>query len=263
MPSKFLSTFRPLALALGLVCSAGVAAFADNIRGTPYYGPNYYASRSLDPIQVTLRRNQIGAEETVSLIIPRAYIVFASGYTQREYDELPTAINSRQAKAAITYEQPIWSDEGRPYTVVFDELFEANRREKKVAVALIRPRSAFVGMFYSGSSFDGLARSPLAESHGFPAPSIDGLKAIKLGSNSPGVIYFSPDNEDEFVEARCSEKAKKGDFCQYVFLLCRRLLRVNADFLDFRFHGGRTYANEQVRALKRTIRPWIQSCPSE
>jgi hypothetical protein len=84
------------------------------------------------------------------------------------------------------------------------------------------------------------------------AGTFDGL--TYLAGNTRRDIYLGEDGRDEFAKVDCSLHAEANPiyFCKTAFRVGGDLV-ARADFVDFRFHGGRTFLNERVRVLRQAL----------
>jgi hypothetical protein len=84
----------------------------------------------------------------------------------------------------------------------------------------------------------------------------DGFQVFRR-PNTSWTFYFDHNAADGIYQITCSnglERTKPGFFCTYHFAVSSDL-RAKVEFIDFRIHGGRRFAQARVRAIKKHICP--------
>lgn len=256
-------------LYLGFLALAGLAALvpeaasADKIPMTPFSGRQYYYSTSMDPITVhfmwpDFNRPESRIQDTVFL--PRAYIVFAAGYASKPardlgqdladsqrhgYEELPETIQTDSLRILLTY------PDGEPFTVAL------KKRGRKAGEDYLGTKVARANLFIARVSYISNSHPMPLTNHVFTyeknarLTEYDGL-LYNPGRHNPH--YYSKPS-DPFFYVYCSDKlaeTRPGRLCQYAVPLGSNYLAL-VDFLDFRLHGGRAFADERIAAFRRAM----------
>ena len=225
-----------LGIAALLAVSIAVAssAFAQDFRST-----------DLSLVEVTLRKfNDPDPGHKIILRLPRAAITFANGYDSRRLSQIPDAIETDSLRLSLTY------PDGDPLSVqARDEGRKQGISEGAMRKALrAREYSALLGYSPPGNPWEERVREGL--SHLTIVDQYEGLPHAKAD------IYVGQSGIDEFLELRCYPWATPVYFCTANMLVGRipsGTLVTQVGFPDFRFHGGRAYANDRTRRLRQIV----------
>jgi hypothetical protein len=227
---------RLLAIAalLALSVTAAKSASAQDFRST-----------DLSPVEVTLRKfNDPDPGHKIILRLPRAAITYANGYDSRRLSQIPDAIETDNLRLSLTY------PDGDPLSVqARDEARKQGISEGATRTALrAKEYSAFLGYSPPDNPWEERVR--------------DGLSDLTIVDRYEGLphakadIYVGQSGGDEFLELRCYPRATSIYFCTANMLVGRipsGTLVTQVGFPDFRFHGGRVYANDRTRRLRQII----------
>ncbi len=230
---------------------------------TAFSGRQFYYSTSMDPITVNFmwpdfNRPESRIQDTVFL--PRAYIVFAAGYASKPardlgqdladsqrhgYEELPETIRTDSLRILLAY------PDGEPFTRSLRKWRDdAYKKAMGTNIARSHMYSARISYIYN-SNLMPFPQFTTEREKGRPLKEFEGLLF------NPKVTlpkYYSKPGDD-FFYAKCNdqiEKARPERFCTYAVPLGKNYLAL-VDFLDFRLHGGRAFADERIAAFRRAM----------
>lgn len=262
------------------------AAAADYV---PYSvsAPFKYFSTDMTPIEVSLgipqydeasgtiksvRRDPVKGfvdGSPVSIVsIPRAYIMSAESYSSSRkalpgfrHDILPDKIVTDHLVLAVAY------PDGTPLSVSYGafnskkpdlsllgrDIDKISKDKQARAIVLLadisvspnnnmRDSDVLAQKIFGGSEYVGM---------------YEGFKQYRSRNNIDRSQYFYDVGTDDIIAVRCygnPESAFPGFYCAYRFPLNESIM-VSMDFLDFRFHGGRVFARERIRAFKKFACP--------
>ena len=250
-----------------LLLASSKPTLADRVPGTSYFGPGYYFSTEMDLITVSfwsakaLRAGiEPGMQPLVRIKIPRGFIFYADVYPQKQPRKIPREIDVRRIGVMLVY------PDGRPYSIAYRDfdrgsLPAGSNLEKELRTVRF---SAIVSGMYKGDKNRQLyeyRRSPFDENgklknyHEYIGRKY-GLDAYKWGGKRGRIIKYYSVKEDSFSRIECNISNKPRSYCTYYMEIAGQFL-IDAHFIDFRFHGGREFANERVRAFKRALCPYL------
>ena len=185
----------------------------------------------------------------VTLNIPRAYIVFANGYSYQKKREIPDRIETHRISLRLTY------PDGKPTTLHVQELGYAPSECRKARDAL-RPVEYVVSLSYVTPGRDAFApfqeiakRRPLQES------------SEEFEVHFDGIFYFIPKNQKLISFIYCLNNSKPNYTCDH-YLHPTASLAVKAAFVDFRFHGGAEFVRERAERLRDLLCAKFLACAS-
>lgn len=223
-------------------------ARADQIPGTAYSGRAYYNTTKEDPIAVTLRGDKPSTELAATLVIPRAYIISADGYTQRQYSVLPPQIGTTRALVAYRLST------GRAYNHEWRAVpsTEVGKHAMRFDVAFVELHPRLI--------------APRADARRWPdyyssrtEISFEKLRSFEVSPKIPVVLLYDPLWSEPFEMISCLRDGTAEAWCEYSFEVCPSLV-AQAHFVDFRFNGGTAFARARVASITQTLRSWITSC---
>jgi hypothetical protein len=259
-PDRSLPTFKPVEDGPA-VTQPGETTPADKGRSLDHWpavydSPIYYYSTDLSPITLTLRNfNEPDLGRRALLRIPRAYVVFVRHYEPKDLNRLPDVVDTEAVKVALTF------PDGKPLSVHGLELGTTNGRGMWQALHELRSQQYDADLSYVPPEIPWEERTRTLFGPLRGADTLDGLEHFR----SRGIdVYFGRQGIDEFIYIRCSpfEQAHPIYFCTTGVRLARDLV-ARIMFLDFRFHGGRSFANERVRAFREAVCRFIVPACSE
>ena len=202
----------------------------------------HFFSEDMHPVQVTLRRDMFTDDgEQITISLPRAWITFASGYNPLHLDRLPDVIQTTYLTIALA--DPI----GTALSIRSREIAQEQHISLGDAVKRLRAERYTVDIGYvpgrisvEDQQFNTThSRDDIVER--------DGLNYDPKWGNYVGQI-----GSDLFYFIRCQYNARPDTFCYYSVRAGENVdLRVA--FLDFRFHGGRDYANQRISRLLASV----------
>jgi hypothetical protein len=242
-----------LALILG-ISLAVPDAIADYVpgRGSRDF---WYWSHDTAPIEIFLGGNKregwTGAQgHTIHL--PRAMVYFASGYTQPDYPRLPDRIETSHIAVRLIF------PDGAPLSVALAEAAQRSGMSERTLVGTedFRFRTYSADLFHSefGVVDEEMAAKPwfpAVRSSYLDAGQFDGMEVFTV--NAAGTpLFFIGDENDEFYYARCSKAITPILWCDYEVRVNEHV-SADVSFADLRTNGGRAFANERVRALRRAL----------
>lgn len=208
-----------------------------------YNAPIYFYSTNMEAVKVDLT-HRISETETVraKMSIPRAYIIYADGYSRKEYSELPAAISTGHLKIGYLF------PDGRALAAAVAGPQAGANAGQRAKVADWRPQRFEVDLYYSSSmeGFYNNVASRLRRQGEFLGIS-EGLETYRETSY---LIFLATDPKLEFAYVRCFEQGNPVYFCTAVAPLSSNI-RANINFLDFRFHGGLPFLVERIAAARR------------
>jgi hypothetical protein len=206
---------------------------------------NYY-STDLAPIEATLKHPNANPDQARGLLIPRAAIVAVSEYDAARVPRLPDKIETAHIQLALTY------PEGTPLSVRAVELASATGVSQPAALKTLRLEEYLVDLYPAGpgNQWEELTQKSLSRFK--VVDEYDGLK------HGPADNYFGQAGTDEFVRIHCYPEATPNYFCELDMRVGRGVTAL-VRFADFRFHGGRLFANERARKLREIACRYVQS----
>ncbi len=71
-----------------------------------------------------------------------------------------------------------------------------------------------------------------------------------------GPLFYGDHESDEFLRIKCLAGLNDIQYCKYFFFISRNI-SADASFLDLRRHGGRDFANEKIRQIRKVLCPRI------
>ena len=241
-----------LALILGF-CLAVPDALADYVPGL---GSRdfWYWSYEPSPIEIFLHANRPKDEAPPghTIHLPRAMVYYASGYTQPQYRRLPDRIETPLTMISLTY------PDGAPLSIALAEASRQTGKSESVLVGTedFRLRTYSANLFHSEFGVvdeEDLSKpwSPPKRERYVPAGEFDGLAVFSVKSN-PAALFYIGSQHDEFYFARCFRVVTPTYWCSYNVRISENV-RADVSFADLRANGGRDFANERVRALRRAL----------
>ena len=218
-----------------------------------YTLPFHYFSIDSRPIEVTLRHsNDPDHSHSVILKIPVAYIVYVTGYSQQKLPRLPDCLETNYIELALTY------PEGKALSIHAYEMGSerhpgSDRRIGfEAAAKSLRAQQYAVQLNYVRPDIPWEERVRQPPKFMSEAGTYDGMTYI--AGNTRRDNYLGEEGRDEFVRVSCALKAEARPyyFCETTFRVAGDLV-ARADFVDFRFNGGREFLNERVRVLRQAL----------
>lgn len=239
---KLLCLAVAIAVAGTMVAGCDKGEKSGKIWPAEYTFPTYFYSTDMSPVQVTLKQfTDPDPTHKQVLRIPRAAIIFANGYLPKDVDPLPDTITTDHLTIAVTY------PDGEPLSVRAKKLSVEKRLAESVVIhRLLHPVIYKADIFYIKPGL------PWEEKHRQQQSKLkfidyyDGLRHVAAD------VYIGETGRDEFMEVRCTPEATPNYRCETVTRLGPNLVG-NVDFPDFRFKGGRQYANERARRLREIV----------
>ena len=213
-----------------------------------------YYSHDMSLVEVFLGGRKRDASFTPgrTLHLPRAMIQFADGYARPDYPMLPDLIRSKTIRLGFVY------PDGRPLSIAARDYARRHGVDERAALKSHELRTR---------SFSGVVRhSELAEvgdkSSKNPWMSLDSLKEsfvfvekkdgmtkyLKFGR----IIHYVPEDKEGFYYAWCSKNTQPTQWCRYVFRINEHYMG-SFSFADLSFHGGRRFAQERIRTIRRIL----------
>jgi len=205
---------------------------------------------SYDPSPVTVRF--VYEDGTRDLLIPRKYIVFASGEFSSRDGPIPDLIETKSVKLVLTY------PDGEAWTVAIREYMgehgvsahrAADEMRDRMHIVQLRPTNNFIDL--------GVARNDFRIRDLEGSIGEFGLKEFEISRGNQQ--FFLGSEDDEFLRIVCYNPKNPGWFCKYDARLTQNIV-FSADFVDLRIFGGREFANNRMRMIKRTLCTFTESC---
>lgn len=242
-----------IAAICAILCTQN-SALADTVPGTAYSGPAYYFSTNMDPIEVTLRliiRSDHSSDWFARLVIPRAYIFFASGYSQKRplrsnksakaNKILPKNIEAEQIKIMLMY------PDGIPYSIALKEYAKSKSVSIRSAAKALRTKRYVVTIRATKNAQNlpqfGPGKFDISDGQEF------GLRRFKWLRVTDR--YFGTER-DVFRRIDCLQSRQPNFFCHYYLPLGSNFF-AKVEFIDFRSNGGRAFANERIRVAREVM----------
>jgi len=205
---------------------------------------------SFDPSPVTVRF--VYDDGTRDLVIPRKYIVFASGGFSSRDGPIPDLIETKSVKLVLTY------PDGEAWTVAIREYMGEHGVSARRAADEMRDRMHIVELMRTHNIIDlDVARNDFRIRDLEGSIGEFGLEEFKISRGRQQ--FFLASEEDEFLRSVCYNPKNPGWFCKYYARLTDEIV-FNADFVDLRIFGGREFANSRMRMIKRTLCTFTESC---
>lgn len=226
------------AMAASLLGVLAVPVGAGDVPNSAFGGPAYYATRAMDEIRVTLSRQDVSS----TFAIPRSYVIFAVGYTEEKYPQLPQVINTHHLKVSIrlsTGLPHVASPEGSNDDIRLDLAHIDIQSALDVATAENRHRQS---------------------DQKYQQPSLPGLTVWK-NSHHPyaGYIFYPQQKDASFTSISCYQTSGERVYCQYNITICPHIM-ATARFVDFRYHGGIEFAEQKSRVIRKLVQSWVKDC---
>jgi hypothetical protein len=211
----------------------------------------------------------IPGEPVARVKIPRAYINVADPYSSNashpalRYNVLPERIFSPQLTLSMTYPEEL------PYSVVYEtwpkHKPDFSMPRMGIGVAGLQGVEKQTRAMLIVATIRAVASDARAPDRPFKPdqfmPRAGDYEGFSFHTNLPtNWQFYFDDGPDEIRRISCTasvEKSKPDFFCQYNVPLNSRLY-AELTFLDFRFHGGREFARERIRAFKKFACPIFQ-----
>ena len=247
-------------LAIGLGTADGVlvteAAHGDNIPDSPWKGPDYYYTDKMDPIEVAFwGRFRERGDRPPDLIatLPRGYIFSAPGYSQEEYEELPSRIEVKTLSLLFSYPDGLAHKTSQSrykrYVKVQDKKIKEYRFRQYRATLHPAVKNLYEADTFLPEEYQALKRESLYERY---IGNFDGFRGYRGGGSAR---YYYGDINSDIRRARCwndVEKAHPTFFCSYITLINAHMY-AEVSFMDFRMHGGAEFAEERIRVFKQIL----------
>ena len=214
----------------------------------------YYHSLDFAPVEVELfgefkptGSEPVDPEHKAVLHIPRAYLFFVDQYLPRYTERrVPDHVRTDSITVLMTY------PDGKPLSVHAKELAAERGISRSDAIRQLRPVRYEARLSYVRPDWpwEENLRSQRRSPNVRDAEPFEGLAHVVSVLKED--YYYGEPGVDEFVEFRCVEGKNP-------FLLCEATARIRSDlvaqiyFMDFRQYGGRSFANERIRALRESI----------
>jgi len=243
-----LPSFWPGVAALMLMVALGSApARGDAVPGIGTW--EYYHS-SVDPSPVTVRF--VYNDGTRDLLIPRKYIVFASGEFSSRDGPIPDLIETTSVKLVLTY------PDGEAWTVAIREYMGEHGVSARRAADEMRDRMHIVEILAANKMItrDVVLQTTFIRNIEGSLGDI-GLIEYIIGRGSQTILIGA--ENDEFLRITCRNPKRSAWFCKYGAHLTQYIY-FNSDFVDLRIFGGREFANSRMRMIKRTLCTFTESC---
>lgn len=236
-----------LALLAGLNIISGKAA-ADTIPGTAYAGSHFYFSAEMDPVTVSFGA---AGSSAARFEIPRAYIFYASGYSQERHETLPAEIDVGKLGLMLTF------PDGEPYGFAVRNYKWHDDPHKRAATEALRERR-YIALIdqaedpasYAAPPRDTQGRLHESYSHAGRNYGMDHYRTQGGGE------YFFGGAEDGLLQASCVKDSGDRTFCKYFIALGGNTVAI-VSFLDFRYHGEREYLDARVRVFRAALCPYF------
>ena len=205
---------------------------------------------SFDPSPVTVRF--VYEDGTRDLLIPRKYIVSASGDFSSRDGPIPDLIETKSVKLVLTYpDGEAWSVATRDYMREHGVSAgrAADEMRDRMHIVEVRPTHNIIDLDRVRQ------RSQIRDLEGFIGKF--GLREFEISRGNQQLFLGS--EEDEFLQILCYNPKNPGWFCKHYTSLTDNIV-INADFVDLRIFGGREFANNRMRMIKRTLCTFTESC---
>lgn len=206
----------------------------------------YFFSADATPVEVILRNpNDHDPLHRALLHVPRAAIVFANFYDPAQMSQVPDRIDTNDLRLAVTY------PDGRPLSIAAKELAEARKISFAAAVTSLRAEE------YSGEIGYSAPDNP------WEARVREELSKLKIVDTYDGLLHADGDNylgqapTDAFVHIFCYPEATPTYFCKTKMRISPSVV-ARVDFSDFRFRGGRSFANERARKFRSIVCSYVE-----
>jgi hypothetical protein len=224
-----------------MVVLATVSASAQGRWPAEFMASFDFYSIDMTPVAVTLRNpNDADSAHKTLLHIPRAAIVYANNYDASRMPQLPDAIETNDIQLALTY------PDGKPLSLHAAEMAAAEKISAAAAIKALRLQqySGNVGYSAPNNPWEELVREGLAR-----LEIVDTYEGMPHG---PADNYLGQQGIDEFMHVHCYPEATPIYFCSTEMRIGPTLV-AQVSFADFRFHGGRAYANERARKFREIV----------
>jgi hypothetical protein len=260
-PGRRQLSWLPRLGAIALLLGGSVLpARGDKVPGLGPAWDAYYHSTDMNPVTVhfverqdsftpeTARRQPVIATAS----IPRAYIYFASPYSQPAYPILPDEIWVRQLKIMLVDPQ------GEAYSVVWDRL-RSEGLSQSAAKSQLRTLMARVQL--DTSTLEDGSYTPYEAAASPIESKMNGVEEFSHGSSGPFFFRIPANPSLRIITCPFNiEKSHPSFFCDYEIRLSPDV-RATASFVDFRLHGGSDFANERIANIREVLCGFVTCDP--
>jgi hypothetical protein len=196
-----------------------------------YDSPLYFHSTDASLIEATLGQTVFR--------LPRAAVVFAEHYEPSRMPWLPDKVVTDDLQLVVTYD-------GKPLSFSAQQLAGEKQISEDAAIEALRLQhfSASLRVVPAGHPWEQHVRAQLAR-----LPIVDRYDGLP---HAVGDTYIGQEGVDTFLKIDCYPDGTASHFCTAAMRLSPTLIAYVA-FPDFRYHGGRAFANDRLRAFHDVI----------
>jgi hypothetical protein len=210
----------------------------------------YFDYFSRDPIPVHVEFSHAATQTTLAkLVAPRSYIVTAPNVRRQGRNPLPDSITTDSITIAFT------DPNGQSWNDSVSDHAEKMGLSLEAAAGQLRPQQYIVRL--SGVANPNRRNAQHASIASLERQPDRNEGLIHYKSETHDVYAGTPD--DGFERIQCQAQMHPNFFCTYTFEISNKLV-AEASFLDFRLHGGKSYANERVKFAYDVICKLANAC---
>jgi len=225
---------------------AGAATVAHARWPAEFTAPFNYYSIDPAPIEVTLvNANDPDPANGRVLLIPRAAIVALAEYDASRVPRLPDKLRTGDIEIVVTY------PDGKPLSIRAAEIAAASPSRTRVDWRALRQEEYLVHLHPAGAGNQWEERTRQDLSRFKIIDQYDGLP------HAPADNYFGNAGVDQFSRIHCYPEANPNYFCTMQMRIGFGIIAI-ASFPDFRFQGGRSFANERARRLREIVCRYVK-----
>jgi hypothetical protein len=232
----------------------------------PIYGPLGYHSTDQTIVTAKLLHG-VQNDRFAVLKLPRSSIIVASEYSPARYPTLPIRI-----EFSGTFKFAVVAPDGQPLGEAVESLAASKRTSQAAAMTMLRPQRTEVDVRIIGAGITtqklfGYFSQPVYGGRVIALPAFEGLKVVTKANLSEEplqpyrkVVFLPTSKSDAFDVIVCNNPAAHPIvFCDYHKRI-NDLVALHVKFVDFRYNGGRKFANERMRMVHEVYCRYDTAC---
>jgi hypothetical protein len=263
---------RLVLVAFGCLVLTSCDAGTHSVPGLGGVSLSYFPSFETKPMTIQFRPqgsdNNTPVSSANTVVLSRAYVYAVAGYIRPGWVSPPVAISETITKilpdTVYTHgpvKLSISSPGGEAYTLLGRSTDMPTNLDAAAFGGKDRRNIISAELHWAPN---GTARNNLRRlrkyyidgilSSGGRSVAEDGLIHVSA-TNSP-VYYYDPSGDETVTYIHCFNKSNPASFCKYHLALNNNFY-VAAEFIDFRFAGGKLFANRRIQAIRNALCPHV------
>jgi hypothetical protein len=240
-------------IAVAAISVVATSALARTDAAQTLFGPFYY-SEDPSPVEIFLGK-WLGTpkEQGRTIVLPRAMINFAGGYSRPTYLEIPARIRTKRLRLKLMH------PDGRPMSIAVKERALRTGESAPAVINSLEFREAtyslMLGFSIVNPEYERRHQVPQSVRPGGvhednKVGEYDGLDVYETSRVTE--MFVPRDNTNEFFYISCPKKINLSQWCRYRFRL-NEYIFATANFVSLRYFGGRNLANRRIRTLRQSL----------